>query len=263
MSVTEEQIAAAGQWLTNVEALAAACDQTGFPFYLGCTILQKETGGANIFGHDRGGAFSESGHDIEVTKERYQKFRELIRHQSSNGVGPMQITFRGFFDQMEQQGLQPWVPADNIRFGISVLHRTWSSTGSFYQSAKAYNGGDAYAQDAVERAKTWKQRVGTDDVQHSVTEDWSRGDVYVAKLCFGTMASDSVRRLQHVLNQRDGATALPTTGNYLELTDAAVRSWQASVHDPVDDEHASSVGPQQAHLLFSQPPYRLLVHSHA
>lgn len=262
MGVTQDQIATAGKWLTNVEALAAACEREGFPFYLGCTILQKETGGKNIFGHDHGGAFSERGVNIEVTEERYRKFRELIKHQTSNGVGPMQITFKGFFDQMEQQGLKPWEPADNIAFGISVLHRTWRSTGSFYRAAKAYNGNDSYAEDAVERAKTWKQRVGTDDVQRTATTDLSRGDVYVAKLCYGTTASDSVRRLQHVLNQHAGAQ-LPTTGNYLDRTDAAVRRWQASIDDPVDDEHESSVGPRQARLLFPQPPYHLLVHAHA
>lgn len=168
MSVTAAQIATAKQnGLINVEALAAACDRHRVPFYLACTILDKETDGRNIFGHDRGGALSDpNGRNIEVTRGRYRKFRRMIRAgHTSNGVGPMQITWKGFFPDMEGQGLKPWVPADNILYGVSVIAHTWSATKSVFKTAKAYNGGDAYAQDAKRLAKTWLLRVGDDDVK--------------------------------------------------------------------------------------------------
>lgn len=174
MSVTTAQIAAAqAHGLVNVDALASACDRHRVPFYLACTILDKETDGRNIFGHDRGGAFCDPhGKDIEVTRARYRKFRALLRAgHTSNGVGPMQITWSGFFPDMESQGLEPWVAGDNIAYGVSILARTWAATQSVARTAKAYNGGDAYAQDAVRLAKTWRQRVGDDDVRQHWSQD--------------------------------------------------------------------------------------------
>lgn len=169
MTVSSSQIANASLRLVNVQALAAACDRHHLPFYLGCTILEKETGGRNIFGHDRGGAFADpDGKTIDVTETRFKKFLELIHSgQAANGVGPMQITFPGFFPQMEQQHLKAWVPADNIMFGVSILAKTWATTKSVRKTAKAYNGGDSYAADAVKRAKAWRTRVGESDTVHS------------------------------------------------------------------------------------------------
>ncbi len=170
MTVSSSQIVKASTRLINVQALAVACDRHRLPFYLGCTILEMETAGRNIFGHDRGGALADpDGKNIEVTEARFKKFLDLIRSgHTSNGVGPMQITFPGFFPQMEQQQLKAWVPADNIMFGVSILAKTWTATQSVRKTAKAYNGGDSYAATAVERAKTWRQRVGDTDTIHSI-----------------------------------------------------------------------------------------------
>ena len=57
------------------QALAAACDTYDFRFYLACAILQKESGGRNIYGHDRGGVFTTTdGSNIEVTKANFTEF---------------------------------------------------------------------------------------------------------------------------------------------------------------------------------------------
>lgn len=176
MTVSAEQIKAAqAKGLINVDSLAAACQRYKFPFYLGCTILDKETDGRNIFGHDKGGAFSDpTGANIEVTEERYREFRRLIDSgQTSNGVGPMQITWRGYFPVMESQGLKPWVPADNILFGISILsgsltrglEQGLSIEKAFWNTAKAYNGNDSYADDAAVKARTWAATVGSADME--------------------------------------------------------------------------------------------------
>ena len=174
MSVTADQIARAKtHGLVNVEHLAAACDRHRFPFYLGCTILQKESGGKNIFGHDRGGAFSVPGQNIEVTEQRYREFRSQIgAGKTSNGVGPMQITWKGFFPDMESKGLKPWVPADNISYGTGLLaedyHRARkagrSIRSAFRSAATQYNGAKVYGVDAVAKSVLWKARVGTADL---------------------------------------------------------------------------------------------------
>ena len=85
---------------------------------------------------------------------------------------------------------------------------------------------------------------------------WASGAVYVGKLRYGQRDSDSVRRLQYRLNAVVAPSpALPVTGNYLALTDAAVRRWQASIGNAVDAAGRSSIGPLQARRLFPVPPY--------
>lgn len=176
MTVTAVQIAQAKKHgLINVEALAKACDSYRIPFYFACTILDKETDGRNIFGHDKGGAFSgPSSVNIEVTEARFKEFKRLVLPnfpkttggKTSNGVGPMQITWKGYFPDAEKQGFKLWIPADNIMFGVQILARNWRANGgSIYKTAKAYNGGAAYGTHAVLLAKTWKKRVGTADLE--------------------------------------------------------------------------------------------------
>jgi Peptidase family M23 len=87
---------------------------------------------------------------------------------------------------------------------------------------------------------------------------WAAGDVYVDKLAFGSMDSDSVRRLQYQLNgvSLEGGQELPITGNYLEQTDNEVRLWQDQIaHDPPDPVGKSFLGPNQTALMFPVPPY--------
>jgi len=57
---------------------------------------------------------------------------------------------------------------------------------------------------------------------------FASGDVIVEELKFGARDSDSVRRLQHRLNQipLEGGAELPLTGNYLELTRDEIIKWQ-------------------------------------
>ncbi len=179
MTVTNAQIAAAqAHGLTQVEALAAACDKHDFRFYHACAILQKETGGLNIYGHDRGGVFSLASGNKEVTEENFAEFWKKVKAgATSNGVGPMQITYRGHFPIMADLGLKAWVPADNIEYGIRVIaadYRAQRVAGktvpqSFHYAATVYNLGSfkstwPYGLDALDKAALWKQRVGTADL---------------------------------------------------------------------------------------------------
>lgn len=183
MTVQPDQIKMAqNHGLINVEHLAAACDEHDLRFYLGCTILQKETGGKNIYGHDAGGTFTVSGNK-EVTEENFREFWSLVapppegQGRRSNGVGPMQITYKPFLADMLAKGLKPWEPADNIDYGIGLIAKTYraqrnrgrSVLDSFRTAANVYNlGHDSttwhYGIDAVRKAETWKARVGTADL---------------------------------------------------------------------------------------------------
>jgi len=186
MAVSAEQIAKAkAKGLINVEALAVACDKFKFPFYLACTIMERETGGQNIFGHDAGGSFSGPiTVKIAVTEERYKTFLvQLAAGKASNGVGPMQLTYRGYHlgpQSLTSRGFKAWVPAGNILYGVEILSKslkTQLATGlplakAFWNVAKIYNAGKLdgpagvdYANGAAASAKTWAATVGTADLE--------------------------------------------------------------------------------------------------
>lgn len=78
------------------------------------------------------------------------------------------------------------------------------------------------------------------------------GRVFLSKLRFGQVDSDSVERLQAALNAHGtpGVAPLPITGNYRVATDAAVRACQAAHFPPADPAGQSFVGPVQAEHLF-------------
>jgi hypothetical protein len=81
----------------------------------------------------------------------------------------------------------------------------------------------------------------------------SHGDVYLSKLVYGQMDSDSVKRLQMHLNGhplQNGHT-IDISGNYLDKTDAEVRLCQQQHNFGNDPAKASSVGPNQAAHLFA------------
>jgi hypothetical protein len=108
----------------NVELSAQCCNQTGARFYIALAMLEKETGTCrNVYGHDVGGALS--GSPKPVTKDNYEVFKWLVftKGQRSNGVGPSQLTFKGFFTDMESKGLKPYDMHDNIAYGVKLIQQ--------------------------------------------------------------------------------------------------------------------------------------------
>jgi len=86
----------------------------------------------------------------------------------------------------------------------------------------------------------------------------TKGDVFVDKLKFGTQNSDSVKRLQFVLNNiklKDGKT-LKVTGDYDLDTKNEATKWQIQVDKCTPGTAAAdgNIGPKQAKKLFP-PPY--------
>jgi hypothetical protein len=98
--------------------------------------------------------------------------------------------------------------------------------------------------------------VWTDEyngVRFDVAAPISDGDVYLSKLKYGQKDSDSVKRLQDVLNghKLEGGQNLPISGNYLDETDEEVRLCQQQHGFGTDPAGASFVGSEQADHLFS------------
>lgn len=88
------------------------------------------------------------------------------------------------------------------------------------------------------------------------------GDVVVADLQVGTRDSDSVRRLQHRLNQipRKGGLHLPVTGDYRAKTRDEVIKWQVHVrHNERGSGLADgNVHRRQAKALFRSPGFTVI-----
>lgn len=174
MTVTQNQIEIAKSYgMNNVDLIARCCDETGCRFYIALAMLEKETGTCrNVYGHDVGGALS--GFPKTVNEGNFEVFRWLIfsKGQKSNGVGPSQLTFKGFFTDMQQKGLRPWDMHDNISYGIDLLYGYYryardglkrSVNESLRYAGTRYNGSSTYGDAYLQVALKWKQRVGSAD----------------------------------------------------------------------------------------------------
>lgn len=167
---TAAQIATA--WgLRNVDAIEAAAARTGLEFAVACALVQKESGGRNVFGADKGGLYKGE----EVTEAKYKSMlTKVLAGATSNGVGLTQITFAGslkngrrdggFFREAEDQGLKLWVPLDNCLFGFALLLRLYNANGkSWAKAGQRYNGAAVYGTDLVKKIGEWRKRLASAD----------------------------------------------------------------------------------------------------
>ena len=85
MTDARVQVLTAGG-LANAALIVEAADKAGMPLEIVAALIQKESGGRNVYGHDTGGVFSVPGRDIEVTQENYKEFlRRVLAGEKSNG----------------------------------------------------------------------------------------------------------------------------------------------------------------------------------
>lgn len=177
-AVSGDAVAIAKQHLNLADDAWRIAQKIGLPFYILCAVLEKEgwniggkVGGHNIYGHDVGGVFSLPGGGIKyVTKENYAEFyrRVVVNGERSNGVGPMQLTFRGFFPDLKAQGLQGHIAEDTMLYGarlfLSYFRNARSQGASEREAIRVagvrYNGAMAYGDRLLVIADKWKERVG-------------------------------------------------------------------------------------------------------
>jgi hypothetical protein len=150
------------QRAAEVVELAAAA---GLELAAAATLLEKESGGGhNVWGHDN---VSTGGHYVKgaaVTKEAYRNYKAARdRGQiGSQGVGPTQLTFKGFQDRADQRGgCFDWRVNCAIGFEILADHIRRLGTRDGF---RAYNGSgpaaERYADDAMDRLAAWRSRLG-------------------------------------------------------------------------------------------------------
>jgi hypothetical protein len=169
--------------MTNVASIIKAAAATHVPLPVALALFEKETHGRNIYGHDVNGALSThdgpvtlqgktypKGSNIPVTPSSAGIFLLMIGAGAhSNGMGPAQITYAGdlpdgrtggYFRQMLERGLRPWVVLDNMTFGLERLRAAYDSHGRSWQAAgTAYNGKASYGKDLAKKITTWSRRL--------------------------------------------------------------------------------------------------------
>lgn len=155
----------ASQGVQNADAIVRAAVAVGLEVAIAAAIIQKESNGANVYGHDRGGVFSNAALGKPpgnvVTEQNFAEFRRRIDRPGaiSNGVGPAQITWDGYFPQAEREGFKLWLAEDNIRFGLRLFASHLRGSGDIVEAGRAYNGARQYGVDLADMVGAWRNRL--------------------------------------------------------------------------------------------------------
>jgi hypothetical protein len=134
-------------------------------------LVEKESGGKNIFGCDFGERFTTDPPfcQVEVTKEQVKRLIDNF-HQpppgiGANGIGVTQITSMDLVEQAERMGGAHLV-RHQMRVGFGLLNRLIAMFG-WPEGAAAYNAGpgnlqsvmDTYGADMARKERQWAQRL--------------------------------------------------------------------------------------------------------
>jgi hypothetical protein len=169
--VTPAQIEAArANGILHPTTAAMACERSGLEYPAACALLMQETGptagspggGKNLWGHDPtifigGGDFGQP-----VTAESYaayQVMRDSFDPPKCQGVGPTQLTSRGYQDQADRLG-GCWKPLINMVVGFGII-AGWRADGkSWHDCWLGYSGGkESYADQMNERLAWWRTKL--------------------------------------------------------------------------------------------------------
>jgi hypothetical protein len=151
--------------LQNQDIIAVQCVGEDVPHYVACGLFEQESNGANVWGGDEGGTFSQM--PMPVSEELFEAFWwEVTQNgKGGNGVGPGQLR-QGYLQQMLDEGLKPWTPEDNIGYSLRALREVYDDpergNGSWELAAAYYNGGSvpnhAYGAETIAKIRRWKKR---------------------------------------------------------------------------------------------------------
>ena len=170
MATPTEILTAGG--LANADLIVQAASATGLPLPILAAMAQKESGGQNIYGRDGKDTASPgvyaNDYPLQVTKENFTEFRAaVLAGQKSNGVGPSQITYPGYWKQYPDYPF--WDVLANLKFGATLLMDLLDgdySDASISSAGARYNGGTnpgskalAYGANLLAQTKIWRARL--------------------------------------------------------------------------------------------------------
>ena len=111
-----------------------------------CALLMQESGGGrNVYGHDAGMPFEGAGKVTEANYAEYVAQRDSTDPPRCPGVGPLQLTFKGYQDEADAlRGC--WEPLSNMTVGFRVIARYRASGLTWHSCWLRYSGGkETYA----------------------------------------------------------------------------------------------------------------------
>jgi hypothetical protein len=145
------------------EEIVAAAHLEHLDLAVAATIIQKESGGRNVWGSDpglTGGTYSKG---AAVTQANYLAYRAAVQtgRIGRQGVGPAQCTSAGYQNSADQLG-GCWLPVPNMRSGfrgIGALINKYGVRGGFVHYNGSGPAAQAYANDAMTKYAIWQQRL--------------------------------------------------------------------------------------------------------
>lgn len=122
---------------SNSDSIVRAAHDAGLPLGIAAALMAQESMGANVYGHDSGGYRPAD----YVTEDNFREFYQavVVNGATSNGVGPSQITYPGYFSQ--QPDYAWWDPYSNMCFGFRLMV---SYLGGRYGDDSLIAGGSRY-----------------------------------------------------------------------------------------------------------------------
>lgn len=190
--------------MLNEDLIPVAAAHAGLPLHVAYALLQMESNGANVFGSDAGGMFKGEA----VTKAKYDTMvKAVAAGHASNGVGPTQITWPGYFPDAKAKGYELWDPLSNMKYGFKLLafyaHLGWQEAGA------RYNGKTSYGKTFARRVDEWKLKL---EVPTVAKVTW-RGKK------FDSRTRDMLVELDRLVGPK--IQILPTQGSYSTGTAAS------------------------------------------
>lgn len=252
-------ISAAG--VENAAAIVAASNQTGLPLGVSMGMIMKETGGANIYGHDAGGACCGWG---AVTEDNFRGsfLPVVLAGGTSNGVGPTQITYPGYFRQNPEYPW--WDPYSNCVVGFNLLRgycggdysdASLVAAGSTYNSGSPTGTASTYGRTFAALAEDWTARLAGASTDVNMDEFWGVPDVQLSDVVTrpdGTETSvgailgyldQRIEGLYRIARPGDGRqTDLPTIAGWLDQRAERLESVVCGGGIPVRNTDGSDAG---------------------
>lgn len=205
--------------IANADALVRAANDAGLPLGIAVAMIDIESGGQNIYGHDDGGVMWGRG---EVTQANFQNefLPAVMAGHTSNGVGPAQITYPGYFTQNPNEPW--WDPYFSMKFGFSILQGGLGSDYSWDHMALVgshYNAGPQsgvidYGVNLADLACSWTDRLAGADSSQAGPDLNSLADAVIR----GEFGNDEDRKarlganydaVQAIVNSKLGAQSAP------------------------------------------------------
>jgi cell wall-associated NlpC family hydrolase len=161
--MTDEQlIKIIGRQLRNPELILQESRKAGLSLPLACALIEQESHGRNVFGHDPTRSIPDEWKGEQVTAARYRHYkRNRQQGLGMQGVGLAQLTWYQYQDRADALG-GCYRPEVNLRVGFSVLRGHVRVLG-LRQGIARYNGSGSaaqrYADQVLAKLKVWRRRL--------------------------------------------------------------------------------------------------------